>query len=70
MILVREVKRQGRYVIDDPDLTREAAHKGILYRRLMGNGVPVPETVVVPRSDIEGFKLDDKTKPGSALPTR
>ena len=68
VVLAREVKRQGGYVIDDPDLTREAAHKGILHRRLVENGIPVPETVVVPRGEIEGFKLNDETRNRIGVP--
>ena len=66
--LAREVKRRGGYVIDDPDITAVSAHKGHLHNRLVENGVPVPDTVVVPREEIETYRLDDQTKARIGVP--
>ena len=66
--LAREVKRRGGYVIDDPDITVVSAHKGHLHNRLVENGVPVPDTVVVPREEIETYRLDDETKARIGVP--
>ena len=68
MTLAREVKRQGGYVMDDPDVTRVAAHKGYLHEKLVQNGVPVPETVIVPRNEIDGYKLSDEDKARVGIP--
>lgn len=51
--LDKEVKRQGGDVVDDPDQTAVSAHKGRLHHRLAEAGVPVPQTVVVPRGEID-----------------
>ena len=66
--LAREVKRRGGYVIDDPDITAVSAHKGHLHNRLVENGVPVPDTVVVPREEIETYRLDEQTKARIGVP--
>ena len=66
--LAKEVKRRGGYVIDDPDITAVSAHKGHLHNRLVENGVPVPDTVVVPREEIETYRLDDQTKARIGVP--
>ncbi len=55
--LAHEVKRQGGTVIDDPDLTARAAHKGRFHPLLVQNQVPVPETIIVPRSEIHNFHI-------------
>jgi hypothetical protein len=58
--LAHEVKRQKGYVLDDPDRTAIVAHKGHLHEDLVKNKVPVPETVVVSKKDVEGFKITDE----------
>ena len=60
--LAHAVKRQGGYVIDDPDVTAQSAHKGYLHSLLVEEGVPVPETVIVPREDIGTFELTREQK--------
>jgi hypothetical protein len=57
--LAREVKKQGGCVIDDPDTGATMAHKGRFHQILVNNYVPVPETVVVPRSEVGSFRLTD-----------
>ncbi len=66
--LANEVKRNGGYVIDDPDITAVSAHKGRLHNRLIENGVPVPESVIVPREEIATFRLDDESKARIGVP--
>ena len=68
VMLAREAKRQGSYVIDDPDVTALAAHKGYLHPKLVEAGVPVPETVVVPRDQIGTFRLDERAKAAIGVP--
>lgn len=66
--LAREVKRQGGTVIDDPDLNVKATHKGNFHQVLLANGVPVPETVVVPRSELDSFVITDEIKAKVGVP--
>jgi len=60
--LAREAKRQGSYVIDDPDLTANVAHKGRFHQVLLDHQVPVPETIVVDRSELHDFRITDEIK--------
>jgi hypothetical protein len=60
--LAREVKRQGGYVIDDPDITRTVAHKGHFHRVMLENRIPVPETIVVGRGELDSFRITDDIK--------
>ena len=66
--LAHEVKRSGGYVIDDPDITAQSAHKGFLHARLLEAGVPVPESVIVPREEIETFELTREQKARVGVP--
>ena len=66
--LAREVKRQRGYVIDDPDITATAAHKGKFHRMLLENHIPVPETVIVSRDEIDSFKVTDDIKAQVGVP--
>ena len=66
--LAQEVKRHGGHVIDDPDVTAVSAHKGHLHNKLIENGVPVPDSVVVPREEIETFRLDPKDRDRIGVP--
>lgn len=68
VVLAREVKRQRGTVIDDPDITAQAAHKGYLQHRLEEARVPVPPTIVVPREDIEQFELTRQQKSYVGVP--
>jgi len=58
--LAHEVQRQGGYILDDPDRTAVVAHKGHFHKTLVENKVPVPETVILPRNDLESFELTDE----------
>ena len=66
--LAQEVKRHGGHVIDDPDVTAVSAHKGHLHNKLIENGVPVPDSVVVPREEIETFRLDPEDRDRIGIP--
>ena len=58
-MLAKEVKRQKGYVLDDPDVTARVAHKGHFHRVLQQNNVPVPETIIVQRDEIDSFEVTD-----------
>lgn len=60
--LAREAKRQGGYVIDDPDITAAVAHKGRFHKVMLDNRIPVPETIVVSRSELDSFRITDDIK--------
>lgn len=66
--LAREVKRRGGYVMDDPDNTALVAHKGKFHEKLLERKVPVPETVVVPREELESFTITDDIKARLGVP--
>jgi len=55
--IAKEVAEQGGYVINDPDLSAAASHKGLFHHTLANNSVLVPPTVIVPRKDIDTFRL-------------
>lgn len=46
-------------VIDPPEVALPAFDKARLHAQLVAAGVPVPETVVVPRSEISTFQLSE-----------
>jgi len=60
--LAREAKRQGSFVIDDPDVTATVAHKGRFHQVMLDNRIPVPETIVVKRSALHKFRITDEIK--------
>ena len=62
LLLAQEVKRQGGYVIDDPDKTGIMAHKGLFHQMLLENQIPVPETAMVSRCELDSFKITDEIK--------
>lgn len=66
--VAQEVKKAGGRVIDDPDRAAVTAHKGRFHRMLLENGVPVPETVIVPRAELEGFRLTEEVKSRVGVP--
>ena len=68
LALAREVKRQNGHVIDDPDQTAVVAHKGRFHRMMLENGLPVPETVVVSRNELEKFRITDEMKARLGVP--
>ncbi|MFC1977913.1 hypothetical protein ACFLWS_06600 [Chloroflexota bacterium] len=57
VLLAREVIRQRGTVIDDPDITIATAHKGIFHNVLLENKIPVPETIIVNRSELKDFQI-------------
>ena len=60
--LAREAKKQGSYMIDDPDITAKVAHKGRFHQVMLDNRIPVPETIVVDRSELDEFRITDEMK--------
>jgi hypothetical protein len=58
--LAHAVKHRKGYVLDDPDLAAVAADKAHLHALLQENLIPVPDTVVVQRDDIKGFKVTNE----------
>ena len=58
-LLAREVKHRKGYVIDDPDVTARVAHKGHFHQVMLDNLIPVPETVIVQRDEIDEFEFTD-----------
>ena len=68
LLLAREVKRQRGHVIDDPDNTAIMAHKGQFHKVLLENHIPVPETVIVNRTELQSFKITDEIKAQVGVP--
>ena len=66
--LAREVKRQGGTVIDDPNTTASVAHKGHFHEVLVANKVPVPQTIIVKRSEIDSFKVTSEIRKKLGIP--
>jgi hypothetical protein len=66
--IAKEVVEQGGYVINDPDLAAAASHKGLFHRILAENDVLVPPTIIVPRKDLETFRLTDDIKAQIGMP--
>jgi hypothetical protein len=66
--LAQEFKKLGTYMIDDPHRVEVASDKGMFHRVLLENGVLVPETVVVPRGELDGFQLTDEIKARVGVP--
>jgi hypothetical protein len=57
--LAREVKKTGGHVIDDPDTGAIMGHKAKFHQMLVAHAIPVPETVIVDRSELDTFCLTD-----------
>ena len=55
LFLAKEVKWQRGHVIDDPDLTAYSAHKARFHQMLVQNQIPVPETIMVGRNELNSF---------------
>ena len=66
--LAHEVKRQSGYVIDDPDVTALAAHKGNFHQMLIDELVPVPETIIIPREQVDSFEIDEEVERRVGVP--
>jgi hypothetical protein len=60
--LVNLAAERGCRVIDPPDIARAAFDKARLHPRLVGAGIPVPWTVVVPRERPAGWRLSDEER--------
>ena len=66
--LARAAKSQGAHLIDDPDVTALSAHKAHFHQKLLEAKIPVPETVVVQRADLETFQITDEIKRRVGVP--
>ena len=61
-MLAKEVKQQGGYVIDDPEITSVVAHKGLFHQIMLENHILVPETIIVTRKELDSFKVTNEIK--------
>ncbi len=68
LMLAKEVKQQGGYVIDDPDITSVVAHKGLFHQIMLENHILVPETIVVSRNELDSFKITKEVKDVVGVP--
>ncbi|MFC2021322.1 hypothetical protein ACFLU1_06045 [Chloroflexota bacterium] len=68
LVLAREVVQQKGTVIDDPDITIATAHKGIFHKVLLENKIPVPETIIVDRSELETFQITREIRSKIGVP--
>jgi hypothetical protein len=68
LLLAREVKRHGGHVIDDPDITAATAHKATFHKVLLENKIPVPETIIVKRSELEDFRITREIRAKLGVP--
>lgn len=66
--LAEAFKNLGSYMIDDPDRVVVASDKGMFHLALLENGVSVPETVIVQRSELAGFRMTDEIKARVGVP--
>ena len=66
--LAKAVKQRGGFVLDDPDRTAIVAHKGKFHQTLIDMGVPVAETVIVNRDEVDGFVLTEEIKNRLGVP--
>ena len=60
--LVKLASEQNTQVIDPPERALLAFDKAKLHPQLIGAGIHVPYTVIVPRAEIATFKLNDDQK--------
>ena len=49
-------------MIDDPDVTATVAHKGKFHQTLLENQIPVPETIVINRCQLDTFRITEEIK--------
>ena len=61
-MLAKEVKQQGGYVIDDPEITSVVAHKGLFHQIMLENHILVPETIIVTLSELDSFRVTNEVK--------
>ena len=66
--LAYEVTRQGGVVIDDPELTAFSAHKARLHEELVRHNVPVPDTIMVPREQIDSYRITREIRDRLGVP--
>ncbi len=66
--LVQLAARRGTRVIDPPDLAAAAFDKARLHPQLVGAGLPVPWTVVVPRDRPPDWRLTEQERAAIGTP--
>ena len=62
LMLAKETKRQGAYVIDDPDITGVVSHKAMFHQIMLENRILVPETIIVSREELNSFRVTNDIK--------
>ncbi|MFC1948335.1 RimK family alpha-L-glutamate ligase [Chloroflexota bacterium] len=68
LMLAKEAKRQGTYVINDPDITSVMAHKAMFHQIMLENHILVPETIIVDRKELKDFRITDDLKARVGVP--
>jgi hypothetical protein len=68
LMLAKEAKQQGAYVIDDPDITSVVAHKAMFHQTMLENRILVPETIIVSHEELGNFKITDDIKARVGVP--
>ena len=66
--LINLAAEKNTQIIDPPDRAQAAFDKSRLHPRLVGAGIPVPWTLVVPRERPKGWHLDDEEKAALGTP--
>jgi glutathione synthase/RimK-type ligase-like ATP-grasp enzyme len=62
------IKDAGGVVINDPDRTRVAVDKSVMYYELMNSGINTPYTVVVRNWEPDSFRLTDDERKKLGIP--
>ena len=60
--LVQLAASKHTQVIDHPEVARAAFDKGRFHQRLLGTEIQVPYTLIVPRDQVDGFRLSDEAR--------
>lgn len=68
LMLAKEAKSQGAYVINDPDITSVVSHKAMFHQTMLENNILVPETVIVTRKELNDFKVTEDVKARLGVP--
>jgi len=68
LMLAREAKQRGAYVIDDPDITSVVAHKAMFHQIMLENRILIPETVIVDRKELGSFRVIEEVKDRVGVP--
>jgi len=66
--LVKSAETRGSQVIDPPSVAIAAFDKARVHRRLVEAAVPVPHTLIVPRSEVATFQLSEADRAALGTP--